>query len=78
MDTTVTKFLFAHDTAVSKFLEANDVSVTKFLEAALASFLLDDTVVTNFLETANDTSVTKFLDDQNDLENAIDENVVVD
>ena len=68
------------DTAVTKFLEANDVSVTKFLEAALASFLLDDTVVTNFLQTtANDTSVTKFLEDQNEaFENTVDENVVVD
>ncbi|MCP4668468.1 MAG: hypothetical protein GY849_19155, partial [Deltaproteobacteria bacterium] len=58
LDTTVTKFLASNDTAVTKYLAANDVSVTKFLEAAIASLLLDDAAVAQFL----DTSVTKFLD----------------
>merc|ERR1711966_208888 len=72
LDTTVTKFPMDRDTAVTKFLDANDVSVTKFLDSALASYLLDDRVVTNFLE-SNATPV------ENDLaQNAVQENVTVD
>ena len=79
LDSTVTKFLMDRDTAVTKFLEANDVSVTKFLETALANFLLDDTVVTNFLEqNSNDITVTKFLDENDLLPNATEANVAVD